>query len=907
MSDRECSEFSIVWLASPEDASKSIGGPAHAGRLSRFPEGSEIIVVVGNRSLGEARRSPLDASGKRPGDLLEVPSNSRATLLDAALHAAQREWLLFVADRGFAAADHCRVVSDFLSGQGANAADCLRCFLPSPSGTGGEEPAPLAAAAQARSPGAVGLCPQEGNPAHAVVTSVNQLVLRRAAVLDSELSFDTRVLPAFVDAVFAAFCRLRLPKAVNLGWVGVSPERGGPPGRSSLAGCHSAELLASLEAGCEGLARASTPEAGGLPLWVQRVVLWQIHETIRQLVDGQPTLRDASPNDREALLAVFSRILRTLDASVIRDSSWRGVRPLDRTAWRNLAGQAEPPQRLLTVDRYDSIQHMIRLRYPFCGTVPLEAFFVDDQDTLPAFAKTQTHELLGHAYAAERTIWLRVGDSSQGLTAQVGDAAALLRVKTGKPLRRLSLADTKAQLAALPPATPDVTSELRVLRRQACRPWLRKLLDHSWLFIDRDDCADDNAEHLYRYVRRVRPDINAFFVLRRSSADWTRLKAEGFRLLQFGSRLHQLAFLNAQHLVSSHADHYLYHPVDTTRFQDLLKVQFTFLQHGIIQSNLSRWLNEKPIRCFITSSVPEHTAIAGNASPFAFSEREVHLTGLPRHDSLLVLAHLRERCLLIMPTWRKWALGASSQAGHRRQLNPHFGETQFARVWKALLHSPELSRIATRHGYRILFVPHPNLEPYLPWFDVPNDVELFQVGRGASIQLALGRAALLLTDYSSIAFEMALLRRPVVYFQFDYDQVFSGEHTTLPGHFDFVRDGFGPVCDTQAATLAALERYFACDSESEPVFRDRMEAAIAYRDGRNCERALKAILDTTEPSEHEAVSPSILVEYARQATRAEKWRLAVARWERVAALGPELVPPDAENQLFSARLWARLE
>ncbi|MBN1607007.1 MAG: CDP-glycerol glycerophosphotransferase family protein [Polyangiaceae bacterium] len=906
MSHGECSEFSIVLLASPEEGSSSTGCIPQASRLQSLPADSEIILVADHADLTEPRRTPLDVSPNGSHHLLEVPSANRATLLNAGMHAAQREWVLFVADPGFSAADQCRAVSRFLSGQGARAPHCLRCFLPGTSGTR-EEAAPTGDAARSRWPGAVELSPEQGSPATALVTSVNQLVVHRAAAVDSGLSFDGRLLPAFVDAVFAAFCGLCLPSTADLRWIGISAERGVSPARSSLAGCEATELLASLEVGCAGLAHAANTGGQGLPLWVQQVVLWQLHETIRQLLDGQRTLHLDSPDDRRALVAAFSRILRTVDASVIRDFTWRGVRALDRTAWLNLAGRAEPRPPLLTVDRYDPVQRTIRLRYSFCGAPPFEAFFIDDRDTIPAFAKTETHELLGHAYAAQRSVWLRVEDDSQRLTAQVGDDAAMLRVRTGEPVPGLALSDARTRLAALPPATPDTNSEAALLRRQSCRPWLRKYLDQAWLFVDRDDCADDNAEHLYRYVRRVRPDINAFFVLRRDSADWRRLKAEGFRLLPFGSRLHQLAFLSARHLVSSHADHYLYHPVATRHFQDVLKVQFTFLQHGVTQSNLSRWLNEKPIRCFITCSVPEHAAIAGNATPYAFGAREVHLTGFPRHDALLGLAHLRERSLLIMPTWRQWAVGASGQGGHRRRPNPHFGETRFARVWKAFLHSVELRRSASRYGYRIRFVPHPNLEPYLSWFEIPHDVEVFQIGRGTSVQLVLGRAALLLTDYSSIAFEMALLKRPVVYFQFDDSQVFGGKHTTLPGHFDFVRDGFGPVCETETATLAALERYFAADGRSEPMYRDRMEAAIAFRDGRNCERVLKAIQNTAEPSVHEAVSPSILIEYARQATRTEHWRLALSRWERVAALDPGLVPPDTKGHLSSARVRARLE
>ncbi|MEZ5882651.1 MAG: CDP-glycerol glycerophosphotransferase family protein [Paracoccaceae bacterium] len=72
--------------------------------------------------------------------------------------------------------------------------------------------------------------------------------------------------------------------------------------------------------------------------------------------------------------------------------------------------------------------------------------------------------------------------------------------------------------------------------------------------MDRGDRADDNAEHLYRYLMKTGQADNAYFVLEADSPDWARLSAEGFRLLEFRSREHIAALINARFLISSHAD-----------------------------------------------------------------------------------------------------------------------------------------------------------------------------------------------------------------------------------------------------------------------------------------------------------------------------------------------------------------
>ena len=100
--------------------------------------------------------------------------------------------------------------------------------------------------------------------------------------------------------------------------------------------------------------------------------------------------------------------------------------------------------------------------------------------------------------------------------------------------------------------------------------------------MDRDDKADDNAEHLYRHLMATGRAGNAWFVLSPLSPDWARLAAKGFRLLPFGSDEHVAAVMNAEFLVSSHIDHFLLWPAPKAHFADLARYSFVFLQHGVI-------------------------------------------------------------------------------------------------------------------------------------------------------------------------------------------------------------------------------------------------------------------------------------------------------------------------------------
>jgi hypothetical protein len=390
----------------------------------------------------------------------------------------------------------------------------------------------------------------------------------------------------------------------------------------------------------------------------------------------------------------------------------------------------------------------------------------------------------------------------------------------------------------------DPADDARIVRESESAA-VRRRYERAWTFMDRDTQAHDNAEHLYRYVRRHHPDLNAWFVLRRESADWDRLEPEGFRLVPFGTASHVQLLLNTEHLISSQADRYVVHPLDRARF-GTGAWRFTFLQHGITYNDLSRWLNGVPIDRFVTASPAEHEGIVGDGSPYVFTEKEVRLTGFPRHDRLLELRHGIDRpsLILVTPTWRRWLFGTAS-GGNARDLKAPLSSTTFGRTWFDFIGSAELKAIADGSGLEIAFVPHPNLEPFIGPDDVPEWVGVYGY-QSSDVQELMARAAVTVTDYSSQAFEAAYVECPVVYYQFDRDAFYSGSHAYRQGAWDATTDGFGPVVEDLGAAIGAV-RDAVGRGPAEP-FLTRMRQTFAFHDGRCCERTVESILSLTRPA-----------------------------------------------------------
>ena len=191
--------------------------------------------------------------------------------------------------------------------------------------------------------------------------------------------------------------------------------------------------------------------------------------------------------------------------------------------------------------------------------------------------------------------------------------------------------------------------------------------------------------------------------------------------------------------------------------------------------------------------------------------KETRNTGLPRFDRLLAKARRQppdERDLIIVaPTWRQW-LTEYTGPGRAAARDPR--ALLDVGLPAALGRRPPLadgSPLRPRGaGWRVAFMPHPNMQPILRADGPPSRTSSRSTSTAATSRTLYARCALLVTDYSSVAFNVAYIDGPVVYFQFDRDDVLGGAHLGRQGYFDYERDGFGPVAtDLDGAIDAIVE------------------------------------------------------------------------------------------------------
>lgn len=154
----------------------------------------------------------------------------------------------------------------------------------------------------------------------------------------------------------------------------------------------------------------------------------------------------------------------------------------------------------------------------------------------------------------------------------------------------------------------------------------------------------------------------------------------------------------------------------------------------------------------------------------------------------------------------------------------------------------------------LLLRPH-----YLNRIKVPSDLRhrVIDIKSLEDVNVAYLAADVLITDYSSVMFDYALLRRPIVYFTYDYTRYLATRGT----YVDLKEIGPGPFVTTTdeltAALRAALGDPQGVQREYGAKYSSFLELYCGHEDGMASERAVDALLDggmvsatTTEPDTH---------------------------------------------------------
>lgn len=343
-----------------------------------------------------------------------------------------------------------------------------------------------------------------------------------------------------------------------------------------------------------------------------------------------------------------------------------------------------------------------------------------------------------------------------------------------------------------------------------------------WLFSDRRTLSGDNGEHFFRYAMTRKDDVHKYFIIESDCDDYDRLKnIYGKHVVEFGSFRHKILYAHAKKLIQSQISPLTYNPFHEPRprrFAGLGLGEVYFLEHGVNRYDMSSWMTkfDKNLSLILTVSDIDYEEFTGDH--YNYDNSIVQTLGYPRFDNL-TNENLKKQ-IVIMPTWRNNIKTAN------QLLN-----SQYYKRFNGLLNNEKLIEHAKKTGYDIILKPHPLMYKFINVFDVNDYVKVDNVTKHHDI---LCDSALMITDYSSVAFDFLYLKKPVIYYQYGG----GSDH-----HFDistvFKDDGsmdFGEKISDEERLIDKIIEYMDNGCEMEEVYQKRVENFYRYMDRNNSKR-----------------------------------------------------------------------
>ncbi|MCI7766328.1 CDP-glycerol glycerophosphotransferase family protein [Helicobacter sp.] len=544
---------------------------------------------------------------------------------------------------------------------------------------------------------------------------------------------------------------------------------------------------------------------GHIPLFIQNLVLYDLCWQIKPLINSPEKLSILNESEQQEYLNLLDKIFSFIEIETVVNFSLAGCWFFYKVGILNCFKNERPPFQIAYIEDYDPYKEQILITYYTKDDKDIESILIDRKKVYADYKKIVKYDFLDRVFCYQKRLWVSIPKDAKDKLEMFNNNEQSMVGKYG-----------------------EYFLDIKDIRKE-----FQKRLPKSniWLLMDRDYEADDNAEHLYRYIMQNHPKQKIVFALRKESSDWKRLKREGFNLVEFGSYKFRKIVNKSSKIISSHADSYLMRYIG-------LSNQFIFIQHGVTQNDISKWLNSRRISLFIVANQAEYDSVVNDYGHYKFSKKEVFLTGFARHDTLLKNNQNSIKQVLVMPTWRHYLSGLMIGNSGIRKLKDGFRESEYFQKWNSLLNSDVLQKLCKKYSYAIVFNPHPNIIPYLKDFEIPSYVSI--ANENKSLQDLFCKSSLMITDYSSVAFEMAYLGKSVIYYQFDKEEFFSS-HTLQKGYFDYEKDGFGPVVENEENLLKQLENFLRNDCKSFGVYKDNINSAFVFKDGRCCERIYKIL------------------------------------------------------------------
>ncbi len=352
--------------------------------------------------------------------------------------------------------------------------------------------------------------------------------------------------------------------------------------------------------------------------------------------------------------------------------------------------------------------------------------------------------------------------------------------------------------------------------------------------------AHDSGYYFFDYVYKNKKHDEFYYIIRKDSPEIENLADKKDKIVYFMSFKYFIYMFAAELFFSSDTRRHSYNlKLKKSRLaKTLTDKKLVYLQHGVNGLKRVRGLHKdrKILDLVIAPSEFEKQMIIND---WGFAESEVVATGLARWDGLRDKTNkIDYKQIFFMPTWRTWMDGID---------NEDFKESEYFIKYNEFLSSKKLHKMLEENNIKLKFVIHPIFRKYIDLFQVttPN---IDKIGfLEAPMDEMIMRSSLMITDYSSVVWEMFYLKKPCVFIQFDKDKYLEYEGA----YMDLDNDLFGDVTHNIDDLLTVIDHYIKNDFKEKQEYAELRNEYFTYMDHDNSERIYEAVKD----NEHWLVKP----------------------------------------------------
>ena len=370
----------------------------------------------------------------------------------------------------------------------------------------------------------------------------------------------------------------------------------------------------------------------------------------------------------------------------------------------------------------------------------------------------------------------------------------------------------------------------KLLPSLAAAPFFRLRHRDLWIVCEDPNEARDNGYWFFKYMREEHPEQECLYAIRPTSPDFDKVASLG-PTVAFGTLRHWIIYFASSVKISSqkagNPNAAIFHLLEVYGF---IKNKRIFLQHGITKDD-SAWLyyGATKMTRFICGAYPEYSFISER---FGYPEGYVKYTGFCRFDGL----HEKlpdERLILIMPTWRAWIADEDFRL-KKYEGTTDVTQTDYFRSWVDFIRDERLEELAKTYNVKFIFFPHRKMQKYLHLF--PSSTETVEIAGGKTydVQQLMKRASMMVTDYSSVFFDMIYMEKPVVFYQFDYEAF--RERQYAEGYFSYENNPFGKSYRSRDGVFDEMERLIRGNFEVSETFLEAHRDYFRLYDTDNCRR-----------------------------------------------------------------------